>query len=253
MKKTTKGNSVIIVHSVVSRYQKGKQKIRVLLPSNYCRKKKIRTLYVLPVETGSNSKYGDVLEILKKMNAHNKYNVIIVQPEFEKMPWYGEHPKNLKIRQESYFTDFVIPFIEKHYGAKAEKYHRYLLGFSKSGFGAFSIIFRNPVIIGFAAAYDAPFFFDSVGQFKMGSIFGNIKNFRLFCPDLCASKTGKSFKNKTRLVLSGGNQLWGRDVRQMRSVLKKHGVKHLFVNIAKTEHRWHKKWLKPVISKLLKL
>lgn len=251
MKRKVNENSGIMVHSVVSKYQKMEQKIRVLLPCNYSRKKKIRTLYVLPVETGSNSKFGDALEILKKMDTHNKYNTIIVQPEFEKMPWYGDHPKNLKIRQESYFADFVIPFIEKHYGAKAGKYHRYLLGFSKSGFGAFSLIFRNSGIIGFAAAYDAPFFFYGLHLFNMDKIFGDMGNFKLFRPDLCVLKTGRNFKTKTRLVLSGENQLWGKDVKLMHSFLQNAGIKHIWINTPKVEHKWDKKWLEPVLNKLM--
>ena len=78
----------------------------------------------------------------EQMNAHNEYNLIIVQMGFEKEPWFGDHATDPKVRQASYVKDFVVPFIEENYAALGSPEGRLLFGFSKSGWGAFSLIFK---------------------------------------------------------------------------------------------------------------
>jgi predicted alpha/beta superfamily hydrolase len=130
-------------HAVETAYQNGKQEIRVLLPDDYNKSNSYRVLYVLPVEKGFNTRFGYGLGILKEMNAHNQFNLIIVQMGFEIEPWFGDHATDPKIRQASYVTDFVVPFIEKEYATLGTREGRLLLGFSKSGWGAFSLILKE--------------------------------------------------------------------------------------------------------------
>ncbi|HEY3787861.1 MAG TPA: alpha/beta hydrolase-fold protein [Urbifossiella sp.] len=49
-----------------------------------------------------------------------------------------------------------VPFIDKTYPVRAEAGGRLLLGFSKSGWGAYSLRMRHPDLFGKAAAWDAP-------------------------------------------------------------------------------------------------
>ena len=79
------------IHVVETEYQKGKQEIRVLLPDDYREDGCYRVLYVLPVEKGFDQEYGYGLGVLEQMNAHNEYDLIVVQMGFEKEPWYGDH------------------------------------------------------------------------------------------------------------------------------------------------------------------
>ena len=48
-----------------------------------------QVLYVLPVEKAFRKRFGYGLGVLEEMNAHNRYNLIIVQMGFEKrtMVW----------------------------------------------------------------------------------------------------------------------------------------------------------------------
>ena len=177
----------IRVHTVETPYQNGRQGIHVLLPDTYQQDKSYRVLYVLPVEKGFEQRYGYGLGILKAINAHNKHDLIIVQMGFEKEPWYGDHATDPKTQQASYLKEFVVPFIEKHYSTEGTPAARLLLGFSKSGWGAFSLILTYPEFFGYAASWDAPMFFDTF-HYQMESVYGTLEQLNAYRPDLLVSR-----------------------------------------------------------------
>jgi len=248
------------IHTVETQYQNGEQEIRVLLPDDYREEKLYHVLYVLPVEKGFDQRYGYGLGVLKQMNAHNKYDIIIVQMGFEKEPWYGDHVANPRIRQASYLKEFVIPFIEQNYSTKAAPEGRLLLGFSKSGWGAFSLIMTFPEFFGYAASWDAPMFFDGF-HYNMEQVYGTLGQLNAYRPDLLVSRRKKHFLKKTRLVLMGEMD-WGRSIPapydgshtvEMHKLLKKEGVKYIFNNTLKVPHRWNKQWMSPTLEALIGL
>ena len=250
----------IMTYSAESEYQNGKQEIRVLAPDTYDPQHKYRVVYVLPVETGFNSRFGYGLGVLQQMDAHNVHDVILVQMGFEKEPWLGNHAQHPKIRQASYLKDFVVPFIEKKYSTVAGPEGRLLLGFSKSGWGAFSLILKHPDFFGYAAAWDAPMMFDGF-HFGMKSIFGTQEQLDKCRPDLLAASQAKLFHHKTRLVFAG-EKLWGTmkpapgggsHTVKFHDLLDKHGLKHFYSNEVAASHRWHKSWLEPTLGALLDL
>jgi len=67
-----------------------------------------------------------------------------------------------------------IPFIEKHYSTKDAPEVRFLLGFSKSWWGAFSLIMTYPEFFGYAASWDAPMFFDRF-HYSMEQVYGTLE------------------------------------------------------------------------------
>ena len=250
----------IKTHLVETEYQNGTQEIRVLLPDDYQDDKQYRVLYVLPVEKGFDKKYGFALGVLRKMNAHNIYDIIIVQMGFEKEPWYADHATDLHTRQASYLKDFVVPFIEKHYSTLAASKGRLLFGFSKSGFGAFSLILTYTDFFGYAASWDAPMFLDKF-YFKMKPIFGTLAQLNKFRPDLLVPKKQQYFNKTTRLVLSGEKD-WGKAIptptgdshtTAMHKLLLKHGIKHIYNDQLNIPHRWDKRWMTPTLHALMQL
>src|SRR6188768_1980436 len=84
--------SGVLVHEVTSPYQAGKTSIRVLLPDARKVGAKFSVIYVLPVEAGTESRYGDGLAEIKKLGLPNKHRVIFVAPTFSHLPWYADHP-----------------------------------------------------------------------------------------------------------------------------------------------------------------
>src|SRR5215212_9340107 len=115
-----KSEDGVLVHEAKSPYQAGQTKIRVLLPDTIEKGKQYPVVYVLPVEAGSESRYGDGLKEIKKLDLHNTLKAVFVAPTFSHLPWYADHPTKPEIRQEAYFLKVVVPFVEKTYPAKAE-------------------------------------------------------------------------------------------------------------------------------------
>jgi hypothetical protein len=248
------------IHTVETQYQNGKQEIRVLLPDDYRSDKNYRVLYVLPVEKGFDQRYGYGLGVLKEMNAHNEYDMIIVQMGFEKEPWYGDHATDPKTRQSGYLKEFVVPFIEKQYSTIGTPEGRLLFGFSKSGWGAFSLILAYPECFGYAASWDAPMFLDKF-HYRMEQVYGTVDQLQAFRPDLLVSKQKKYFQGRPRLVLAG-HKGWGRSIPtpaggdhtvQMHRLLEKEGIRHIYDNSLEVPHRWNRQWMGPTLAALMRL
>lgn len=113
---------------------------------------------------------------MKKLDLHNKHGLICVMPTFARLPWYIDHPTNPKIAQESYFLKAVVAFVEKTSPALTKLDGRLLLGFSKSGWGAFTLL-RHPEVFGKAATWNSPLMMDTPGKYDSGELFGSRDNF----------------------------------------------------------------------------
>jgi len=248
------------IHTVETQYQNGRQEIHVLLPDNYRDDQPCRVLYVLPVEKGFDQQYGDGLGVFRQINAHNKYDLILVQMGFEKEPWYGDHATNPKTRQASYVKAFVVPFIETHYCTLGKPEGRLLFGFSKSGWGAFSLILTYPEFFGYAASWDAPMFFDRF-HYRMEPAYGTLEQLHAYRPDLLASRQREYFQKKARLVLAGERD-WGQSIpppqggshtAEMHTLLANEGIKHVYDNRLPAPHRWDESWMAPTLEALMTL
>jgi len=248
------------IHTVETEYQNGKQEIRVLLPDDYHKDNYYRVLYVLPVEKGFDQRYGYGLGVLKQMDAHNKHDIVVVQMGFEKDPWYGDHATDPNTRQAGYLKEFVVPFVEKHYSTMAIPQGRLLFGFSKSGWGAFSLVLTYPEFFGYAASWDAPMFFDKC-HYSMDQVYGTLDQLNNYRPDLLVSKQKTHFRSKPRLVLAG-EQGWGKSIPtpngrshtvEMHELLDKEGIKHVYDNSLQVPHQWTEKWMAPTLQALMGL
>lgn len=244
----------IEIYDLESPYQNGKQEIRVLLPDDYAADHPCRVLYVLPVSKGD---FGG-FDTLREMNAHNEYHLILVAPGFDKTPWFGDHATDPKIRQAGYMKEFVCPFIESRYSTFHGPEGRFLLGFSKSGWGAFSLIFKYPDYFGYAAAWDAPMMLTGF-YFGMEDVFGTLDQLNQYRPDLLAVQQKRFFQPRTRLVLTG-EKLWGRMIpapdggshtADMHELLLKEEIPHVYDDTLSADHRWDPAWMTPTLRKLM--
>src|SRR5205085_10113631 len=128
---------------------------------------------------------------------------IFVSPTFSQLPWYADHSTEPLVRQESYFLKVVVPFIERTYPVDAEPKGRLLLGFSKSGWGAWSLLLRHPDIFGRAAAWDAPLMMDRLGKYGTTAIFGSQENFEQHQITRLLRAKAESLDATKRLILTG--------------------------------------------------
>src|SRR5207253_4804902 len=132
--------------------------LRILEPTNPAPGEPRRFLYLLPVLAGltdQSSRFGDGLEEARMLDLQDRYNATLVAPSFNIEPWYGDHATNPDRRLESFLVKDIVPFVDK-LAAPGTTPERWLAGLSKSGWGALSLIFRNPNVFSAAACWDAP-------------------------------------------------------------------------------------------------
>jgi hypothetical protein len=240
----------VFVHAVKSEYQGGKTKVRVILPKSYnSSTERLKTLYVLPVEAGDGTQWGDPIQELIKRDIASRHNVVCVVPTFSHLPWYADHPTNKGIRQESYFLKVVVPLVESTYRVLPERDGRLLVGFSKSGWGAFSLLLRNSDLFGKAAAFDAPLMMDSPSRFEMQTVFATQKNFEPYQITKLLEGRGTELGTEPRLVLLGFDNFRSHHV-ECRELLTQLSVAHDFQNESRIAHNWGSGWL-PIAVEML--
>lgn len=245
----TQGRHGFIVHQVECAFQ-GKTEIQVLLPNKIPARKRVPTLYLLPVEAGTNMVWGDPMQEARKLDLANKLNVICVYPTFSHLPWYVDHPTDKSIQQETYFLKVVVPFIESHYPAKRERDGRLLLGFSKSGWGAWSLLLRHPDTFGRAAAWDAPLALER-GQYGLETIAGTQENFEQYRIFTLLKKQADALGPKPRLALMGhGN--FQNHTRQTHDLMRSLKIAHEFRDGPDRKHHWNSGWVIEGATWLLK-
>jgi S-formylglutathione hydrolase FrmB len=246
---TTDDNGFLI-HRVESPFEAGTTQIEVLKPDRMASDRRYAVIYVLPVEDGTGDRYGDGLLEVKKHDLHNAHQVIFVAPTFSHVPWYADHPTDPHIRQESYFLDVVIPFVDKNYPVVAEPRGRLLLGFSKSGWGAWTLLLRHPEVFGRAAAWDSPMTMDRFGAFGSGAIFGTPENFEKYSvPKLLAAKAAALGDEKRLILMGHGNFPQGHE--QVHAQLDALKIPHAYREGPPRKHDWHSGWVSEAVELLL--
>ena len=241
----------ILVHAVQCEYQDGPTTIRVLLPGKIEKALRYPVLYVLPVEAGGGRRFGDGLLEVKKLGLHDKYGLIVVQPTFFRLPWYADHPTDPKVRQEAYLLKVVLPFVERNYPVLAKPQGRRLLGFSKSGWGAFSLLLRHPGVFGKAAAWDAPLVMDRPGKYGSGDIFGTKDNFEKYrVTRLLEERAGKLGEGKRLAVLGYGN--FRGEHQAVHALMEKLKIDHVYRDGPPRKHDWHSGWVDEAVEFLVK-
>jgi hypothetical protein len=242
-------------HRITSEFQSGETQIRVLLPDCHQPGELLTTLYLLPVQAKTETRYGDGMVEAQRLNLANKHRLICVAPTFSHLPWYADHPHDKTIRQESYFLNVVIPAIEKLYPACPERCGRLLVGFSKSGYGAWSLLLRHPDRFAKAAAWDAPLMKTLPDQFGMGPIYGSAQNFQNYrldcllreCPERLRVLTDKPAA--ARLVHLGYGNF--RDHHQRAELLLTElNIPRQYADGPKRDHTWHSGWLDEAVNRL---
>jgi hypothetical protein len=236
-----------VFHEVESDLQAGPTEIQVLLPDRLEKAKRYPVLYVLPVEANRENRWGEGLLEVKKLDLHNKLGLIVVQPTFAHLPWYADHASDPKIRQESYFVSVVVPFVERTYPALAEAKGRLLLGFSKSGNGAFSLLLRHPTVFGRAVAFDSPLNMDKPSNYGMGPIYGTQENFEKYrLPDLLTRRAAELGKEKRLAMIAHSN--FDKHHLAIHEQMDKLKIPHEYRDDKKATHHWNAGWVKDAVE-----
>lgn len=234
----------IIFHSVDSPHQRTETEILVLPPKNREARAKWPVVYLLPVEAGAGRRWGDPFRALASVEPAILDDLFVVYPTFSDLPWYADHPSDPGLRQEKHFLSVVLPFVEKRYPVDDAGDERYLVGFSKSGWGAWSLILRNESLFEFVVAWDAPMMVAKPDRYGMGPIFGSVDNFANYRIETLLRRAGTAFfdNSRPRLALLGFGSFRSEHVR-VRFLLEDLGIEHVYRDGPERKHHWESGWL----------
>lgn len=242
------GETVLTVNGP---WQKTDTTIHVLVPDNLATSTKLRVLYVLPVEAGEGTRWGRAFSEIIKLDLHNKYQLLCVYPTFSMLPWYADHPTDSNIRQELHFIKGIIPFIDANFPTTAAAKDRLLVGFSKSGWGAVSLLLRHSKVVGRAAGWDAPFVMTKSGRFGSGPIFGTQQNFdEHYDLSKTVAKHAAKFREQPRLIHLGYGNFKDHHI-QFEALLNQHNVSHIYRHGPQRKHEWRSGWLLEAVELLV--
>jgi enterochelin esterase-like enzyme len=144
-----------------------------------------------------------------------------------------------------------VPFVEETYPAVSAPAGRLLVGFSKSGWGAWSLLLRHLGMFSKAAAWDAPLMMDRPDKFGMRPIFGTQENFAEHQISRLLPKQAAQLQGEPRLLLLGYGNFRSHH-QQAHALMDKLGVRHVYKDGPERPHDWASGWLPEAVAMLVK-
>ena len=237
-------------HRVESPFQSGTTELRVLVPASIPEGTTLPVVYVLPVEAGREQRYGDPVTAIQDLEPELRQQAIFVTMTFAQLPWYADHPSDASVRQESYLLHTIIPFVEATYPVQADVKSRLLVGYSKSGWGAWSLLLRHPEKFGAAAAWDAPLLMTAPGKYGSGPIFGDQPTFDRYCVTRLIPERAKDLQTTARLILLGYGNFRSEHVGLHEQLLQQQ-IPHVYRDGPERAHTWHSGWFPEAVGEVL--
>lgn len=241
-------------YPVTSSYQtNAPNDLRVLLPATMGQGQR-RFLYMLPVEPGTDAVYGDPIDTARALGVLDALHIILVVPAFSITPWYADHPSDPMIRQESYLVEDIVPAVEELFPETPTNLgppRRLLLGFSKSGMGAISLIFRHSSMFDAAAAWDAPLNQATLsGLPGMATVFGTQANYDTYAIPSAIPQHTAEHQGMARLWLGGYSSqvAWRNDETAAHNAMAALGMAHAWEDGPQRVHRWDSGWVGTAIA-----
>jgi uncharacterized cupredoxin-like copper-binding protein len=242
--------------TVRSSYQSSATVIRVMAPTNMTSGVRYRVIYVLPVEAGLGTQFGDGLTTLKSLGVNNTTNTIYVEPSFSAVPWYVNNSQTQAVWQETYFTSVVVPFIDRMFPTVAAADGRLLLGYSKSGYGAFTLLLRHSDLFESAYAWNSPLnISDPSTGWGFAAALGTASNFQNYDIPALLREHADEFQNQPARFFFGGQSYEYssliNDERTIDQLMTSLNIAHVFTAGNMVHHLWNSGWMLPAVTTLL--
>jgi hypothetical protein len=230
----------------------GTQVLRVLTPTNPAPGVSHNFLYVLPVEGGLGSNYGDGMDTLRTLDAEDQYNLTIIEPTFQIDPWYADNPNDPNLQYETFMTKDLVPWVTKNLSTSGHE-QNWLIGFSKSGIGGEDLLLKHPDVFSLAASWDFPADMTSYAQFGSSSAneYGTDANFQAnyrLTPAFLNTHKGPFLTAKR--IWIGGYQVFQTDMSDYDALLTSEGILHTTETPALMAHRWDSGWVPMALAGL---
>jgi Putative esterase len=230
----------------------GPQVLRVLRPTNPAPGVTHNFLYALPVEAGLGTYFGDGMATLQGMNAHNQYNLTIIEPSFAIEPWFADNPSDANLQYEAFMATELQPWVKAHLATTGTEQH-WLIGFSKSGIGGQDLMLRHPDLFTLAASWDFPADMSSYDEYGSSSAgnYGTDANFQ------ANYRLTQSFVDAHRAPFVASNRMWiggyeafQTDMTDYDALLTSEGIRHSTETPTPMGHRWDGGWVPIALAAL---
>jgi hypothetical protein len=230
----------------------GPQALRILQPSNPAPGVAHNFVYVLPVEPGEGTTFGDGLQVIQSLNLQNQYNLTVIEPSFSINPWYADNPLDASSQEDTFMATDLQPWVKANLSTSGSEQH-WLIGFSKSGIGGQTLILRHPDKFSLAATWDFPADMDAYDEYGDNSSdsYGTDANFqanyRLAAAFLAAHAAPFQASNR---IWIGGYQLFQQDVADYDTLLTAQGIQHTTETPTAMTHAWDSGWVPIALAAL---
>lgn len=230
--------------------------VRVLEPTNPVAGKPRRFLYVLPVEVGVStlrSTWSDGFEELRLLDVPNRFNITLIAPSFNVEPWYGDDARNPFRRLESFVVNDLVPFGDS-FAPPGTVPQRWVIGLSKSAFGALTLILRHPNVFNAVAAFDGPVEMTDLRfpgcTCQVAANFGTQENFNQYEIPSLVTKNAAPFRTTNRIWISGDQAVWTTDMNRLHDQMLQAGIVHTWASGSVRVHSWNSGWLDGAVTSL---
>jgi hypothetical protein len=230
----------------------GPQILRVLQPTHPAAGVAHNFLYVLPVEAGLGSNFGDGMATMEALDAEDQYNLTIIEPSFSIEPWYANDPNDANLQYETFMATELQPWVKSTLSTSGTEQH-WLIGFSKSGIGGQDLLLKYPDLFTLAASWDFPADMSSYDQYAPGSSanYGTDANFqtnyRLTASFLSAHASPFLADNR---IWIGGFSSFQQDVTDYDALLTSEGIAHTMGPPQAIAHVWNSGWVPNALAAL---
>jgi PKD repeat protein len=251
---TTDANGVVSYSVVSPSLGVQPQTLRILAPTHPAAGQPPRFLYLLSVVAGLDNSFGDGMLAAEQLDLEDQYNATLVAPSFPISPWYADSSTDPTAQLESFMVKALVPWVNQTQAAPGTTPAEWLVGFSKSGFGALSLILRNPTVFTAAACWDAPVQTTSVTTFSdMLANYGTQQNFANYEIPTLVAQDSAPFQTTNRIWISGDNGLYTSQMVTLDQQMRAAGIQHTFVGGVTRAHNWTSGWLPLAIQGLAPL
>jgi Putative esterase len=226
------------------------QTVRVLQPTHPTPGVAHNFLYLLPVEAGLGTTYGDGMATLAALDAEDQYNLTIIEPSFPIDPWYANNPTNATVQYETFMTTELRPWVKANFAVTGLEQH-WLMGFSKSGIGGEDLILKHPDLFSVVASWDFPADMYSYSQYSASPDYGIQANFQnnYELSNSLLSSLSSPFLSNNRIWI-GGYYTFQQDVSDYDALLTSLGIAHTMGPSQQLAHRWDSGWVPAALAGL---
>jgi hypothetical protein len=239
--------------------------LRIVPPSSPAAGYPHSFLIAVPVSTGLDATYGDPVTVIQDdLAAPNQYNATLIVPSFAQQPWLADTPGNSAASQESFMAALQSWLVASQFAGGSEKCH--LIGFSKSGLGCSSLLFKRAPLFDSGAFWDFPAMmndytgddaYDSspVGgapAFSYGTDSNFQSNYRLSSANITSwnAAAGGSFSSRKR-IWTGGYAAFPQNVAAYQSLLTSLGILYAGTWSVGESHAWHDDWVASALAAII--